>query len=443
MTVTAPPRPPRPSDPMDREEIEALVEALIEEARQRARRRRRRNGAVVTLVALIGVALFAVLGRSAQSQSPSPAVSARVNLAAQAATSKIAFIREPLNIGYAGVLWAMNPNGTGQRKLAPANPGMRWSPDGQKIAFVGSWQIGHGLYVMNADGSGREELTSPVPGRCDGLAYYLSGPAWSPDGRAIAYTRRYCGRRYSACQCSEIYVMNADGSGQRMLTRNPTGKYDPSTEFAWSPDGTKIAFISARGGNWELFVMNADGSGQRRLTRNIVRDSNPVWSPDSRRIALESHWQVWVMNADGSGQRRLTRNGGRNFAPAWSSDGQRIVFERVSRGNIEHDPRWGSCPGRHATFWCKTALTFEVWVMNADGSRQRSLTPRGPDLRAGLDDQNRTPSWSPDGRRIAFVSERDGQAEIYVMNADGSGQRNLTRTRGWQERSFAWSPAQR
>ena len=80
MTVTAPPRPPRPSDPVTHGEFEALVEALIEEARQRARRRRRRNVAVVTLVALVGVALFAVLGRSAQSQSASPALSARSSL---------------------------------------------------------------------------------------------------------------------------------------------------------------------------------------------------------------------------------------------------------------------------------------------------------------------------------------------------------------------------
>jgi len=159
-----------------------------------------------------------------------------------------------------------------------------------------------------------------------------------------------------------------------------------------------------------------------------VRDSNPVWSPDGRRIAFESHWQVYVMNADGSGQRRLTRNGARNFAPAWSPDGQRIAFERISHGEseIEHDPRWGSCPS-----WCDTALTFEVHVTNADGSGQQRLTPHGAKR-----------GWSPDGRTIAFVSKRDGNAEIYVMNADGSEQRNLTRTRGRQERWFVWSPGQ-
>jgi hypothetical protein len=113
---------------------------------------------VATLVALVGAAFFAILG-SAQSQTATPAVSARSTSAAQA-TSKIAFIREPLNSGYGGVLWIMNPGGSGHRKLAPAHPGMRWSPDGQKIFFVGSGRIADShIYVMNADGSGLRRLT--------------------------------------------------------------------------------------------------------------------------------------------------------------------------------------------------------------------------------------------------------------------------------------------
>ena len=164
MTVTAPPRPHRPSDPVTHGEFDALVEALIEEARQRGQRRRRRNAAVVTLVTLVGVAVFALLGRSAQSQTASPALSVRSSLPAAAASSKIAFIREPPHAGYAGVLWVMNPDGSGQRRLAPAFSGMRWSPDGQKVAFAAIVvlpdRLTSDIYVMNADGSGQERLTS-------------------------------------------------------------------------------------------------------------------------------------------------------------------------------------------------------------------------------------------------------------------------------------------
>jgi Tol biopolymer transport system component len=399
VTVTAPPRPPRPDDPVRHGEFEALVEALIEEARKRAQRRRRRNAAVVTLIGLVGVALFAVLGRSAQSQTASPELSVRSSVPAQAAKSKIAFIREPRG-GYAGVLYVMNPDGSGQQMLAPAFMDMRWSPDGQKIAFSawsddGPWSD---LYVMNADGSGQQRLTSDRS--------WDGAPTWSPDGRALAFT--------SGPRSTEIYVINVDGSERRRLARDVR-----QGELAWSPLGDKIAFVSGRDGDLEIFAMNADGSEQRRLTRNAVRDSHPVWSPDGRRIAFQSNWQVYLMNADGSGQRRLTRNGARNFAPAWSPDGQRIAFERrVGR------EKYGRCSG------CGRASTFQVYVMNVDGSGARMLAQGGTQ-----------PFWSPDGEKIAF----ERQSDIYVMNSDGSGQRNLTRTpgAGRRESQPVWSPALR
>jgi TolB protein len=404
MTVTAPPHPPRPSEPVDRDELEAFVEALIEEARQRARRRRRIYAASATLVALVALAVSAVVQRSTQPDTASPALAARPSGLSGAATPRIAFTREPLHMGYAGVLWVMNRDGSGQRRLADAFPGMRWSPDGQKLAFT-AWDATTGtsdVFVMNADGSGQENLTDEPS--------WEAGVAWSPDGQKIAFTRVRTGRTF------EIYEMNADGSEQRKLT-SEAGR----GELAWSPLGNRIAFVSRRDGNLEIYVVNADGSGLRRLTRNTVRDSNPVWSPDGRRIAFENNWQVNVMNADGSGQRRLTRNGARNFAPAWSPDGQKIAFERrLGR------KKYGACSG------CGRASTFEIHVMNADGSGQQRLTTQGAQ-----------PGWSPDGRTIAFMSERDGNAEIYAMNADGSGQRNLTRTPGRHERWLAWSSAEK
>jgi Tol biopolymer transport system component len=112
---------------------------------------------------------------------------------------------------------------------------------------------------------------------------------------------------------------------RRRLTRSPASDLRP----AWSPDGRKIAFLSSRDGNQEVYVMNADGSGQRRLTRNPAYDGGPAWydggsawSPDARKIAFVSsrdgNREVYVMNADGSGQRNLTRSPASEGWFAWS-----------------------------------------------------------------------------------------------------------------------------
>jgi Tol biopolymer transport system component len=437
MTVTAPPRPPRPSDPVGREEIEALVEALIEEARKRAQRRRRRNGAIVTLVALVGVAVFAVLGRSAQSQTASPALSARSSLAAATASSKIAFITAvpktllPKGVQFQSEVNVMNADGSGKQRLARIAWNFQapvWSPDGQKLAFerrldptkykgqCGSCDVE--VYVMNADGSAQQNLTRNVA--------QDDSPAWSPDGQKIAFVSNRDGKPEGQfAPATDIHVMNADGSGQQNLTRNPAGEGHP----VWSPDGRQIAFERVVGGvgnnrNIEIYVMNADGSDQRRLTSNPTFDGSPVWSPDGQRVAFASdrnqlryHDDVYVMNADGSGPRRLTRNLAQESWPVWSPDGQRIAFTRVRNTPQRRD------------------RNSDVYVMNADGSGQRNLT-RNP---AG----DGHPTWSPNGRTIGFVSNRGGNRDIYVVNADGSGLRNLTRNVRRQAFGIAWSPAQK
>jgi len=204
--------------------------------------------------------------------------------------------------------------------------------------------------------------------------------------------------------------MNADGSGQRRLTRHAKPK-----ELTWSPDGRMVAFGShARGGPRDVYVMNADGTGLLNLTPGPGDGDALSWSPDGRKVGFRSlrdgSGEIYVVNVDGTGLRRLTHltrnpvsSGGTTWsAPAWSPDGRKILF--VRRG-------WGHGLGNS-----------EILVMNADGSRQRNLT-RNP---APDDD----PVWSPDGRKILFVSKRDGHGEVYVMNANGSGQRNLTRLKG-------------
>ena len=399
MTVSAPPRPPAPEardiEPLDRDEITALVDALIEEARREQRRRHRRYWALAALAVFVGAVVLILLDGGAASQTASPAVSARLNAPAQAGTSTIAFTSAPRpDLGQGtNALYVVNADGTEKRLLSRRvwwGSHATWSPDGKMIAV-------DGLFI-NADGSGQRNIGVTRERGLD--------PVWSPDGKKIAFVSG----RDVKCR-GEIYVMNADGRGLRRLTRNGLADAMPM----WSPNGTRIAFlrfsVPPACGGWagdpgpNVYVMNADGSGQRRLARGMPS----AWSPDGQRIAFTTAHEpgMFVMNADGSGQRRLNTV---SFNSAtWSPDGQKILFVRARPGT--------------------RAKVNDIYVMNADGSRQRKLTERGHD-----------PRWSPDGTKISFVSNRDGNNEIYVMNADGSGQVNVSQSPDRDDRSPVWSP---
>jgi TolB protein len=171
------------------------------------------------------------------------------------------------------------------------------------------------VYVVNADGSGLRRLTNDPGADFD--------PSWSPDGRRIAYRHEGGGGDSAA----EIEVMNANGSQKRNLTTRSGQDHSP----AWSPDGRRIAFASVRGGPLpSIWVMNADGSKQRRVSR--LSGEYPAWSPDGRKIAFDRNtfgptgWDIWVVNADGSHPRPLIASRADEQGAAWSPDGKAIAY---------------------------------------------------------------------------------------------------------------------
>lgn len=266
-----------------------------------------------------------------------------------------------------------------------------------KIAFVSNREKGERIYTMNPDGSGLTQLT--------GGPHQLQ-PAWSPDGTKIAYMDRLK-------DATALYLMNADGSKPRLLVSD----IFHNVNLAWSPDGTKIAFCSvapARGSNskFSLHVINVDGTNDVELAEG---SGSPSWSPDGNQIAFTTFQGIDLINADGTNRRQLARL----FtwvlhSLAWSPDGKEIVFGS-SRTSSDLDGNKSS--------------QFTVELIAADGSDGNSARLLG---------FGRNPNWSPDGSKIVF--ERGGtegapSTQIWVMNRDGKNPTQLTDT------GTNWSPS--
>jgi Tol biopolymer transport system component len=260
-----------------------------------------------------------------------------------------------------GDLWVMQADGSHRRQLTHSGAGIdsspTRSPDGKRIAFrttQGQSPPGmdpSNIFIINADGSGERQLT-PRRGAVAGGLF----PAWSPDGSWIAYSNG-----------SGINLIRPDGSGRRQLGV-------PGECSVWSPDGSELMFCSNgvnRGegvDNWDVFVMDADGTHVRRLTRNLAQDYPGAWSPDGTQLAFFSRrdgdGDVYVMDADGSNVRRVTNQAGAQAVDAWLPDG-RLVIGSAQEG-VEGPPDWFVMgldrSGRASLPQLKTAMEPIAWL---------------------------------------------------------------------------------
>jgi TolB protein len=339
----------------------------------------------------------------------------------------IAFVR---TVSGDAEIFTMQADGSGQTNItdnAATDDMPVWSPDGTRIAFTSNRAGNFEIYVMNADGSGVKRLTNAPDS-------YDWKPTWSADGGTVAFERDGPGEQ-------AIYTVPAGGG-------TPTLLLDGAAEPSYSPDGTRLAYLDMEpdDDSGEIYVLTLATMAKQQITWNTRADTDPEWSPDSTMVAVSrfdsageglANMEVWIVEANGFNEDELV--GPDAMYPGWSPDGTTVAYAGYDGANwdiyvtspvpgnpstrlttaaaADREPNWQPRPVE--TLGTEGLIAFtstrdgnaEIYVMNPNGTAATRLTNH-----AAVDDYA---AISPDGTEVAFTSWRDGDAEIYVVDADG------------------------
>lgn len=264
------------------------------------------------------------------------------------------------------------------------------SPIGDAIAFISNRSGSNDVYIVSPDGASLMRITnSPA---------MESAPFWTADARLVFSTW--------ADNVATVYAASSRAPEPAVIGTAP------GRSPIIAPDGKKLLYSSGQFPTMHLVESGLDGSNARTLSKVPSAMFNAVYSPDQSQIAFARsdstrQLQVWVMNTDGSGERQLTRfstDDGSPQWPAWSPDGAKVA---IQSGRYNRN--------------APTENTAHIWVIDVKSGAAARLNPHTMPY---LDE---TPSWFPDGKRIAFQSDRSGRMEIWVMSSDGTGAVQVTR----------------
>ncbi len=313
-----------------------------------------------------------------------------------------------------------------------------WSPDGRYLAFLRRSATENGIFIVPALGGAERKLGKTEP-NLSRQAWPQCRLSWSADGKWLAVADQE-----SPQQRHSIFLLSVEDGGKQRLTSSPESDYFP----AFSPDGKTVAFIRSSGlSSEDIYLISIDSGKLQRLTADERRIVSLAWTADGREVVFSSNrgggFSLWRVAASGGTPERVAVTGQNAYSPAISRQGNRLVYnlsfldsniwridkssaadrqnsptKLISSTRQEHSPQF-SPDGKKIVFVSDRSGSDEIWVCDSDGSHPTQLTFFDGTV-------NGTPRWSPDGQQLVFDARLEGNANIYVMSVEGGKPRPLT-----------------